>query len=127
MPQLELLMDYTIFHIGLYTTLSAALVTLLGLFPKRASAMNGELLLTLIFFVLAGVCGGIVASHIPHFLNFDSFYESAWLGPWGLQLAPAWLWMRFEHLFFWSGIAAALFGLSKVVFGRGRGPQGAKW
>jgi hypothetical protein len=67
MTQLELLMNYTIFHIGLYASLSAALAALLGLFPDRATSMNRELAVTLSSFVAAGVFGGLIASHIPHF------------------------------------------------------------
>ncbi len=71
--QLKFLMDYTLFHIGAYITLSTLLVALLGLegFKQRAMTMRRYLMLTLVFFVAAGACGGVVASNIPYFLNFD--------------------------------------------------------
>jgi uncharacterized membrane protein len=115
--QMKLLMDYTIFHIGLYTTLSTALIALLGLFPNRANVMKWQLVFTLICLVLAGIFGGLVASHIPHFKDFDDFYNRLWIGPWGFQWIPAWLAMSLEHIFFWLGVVFALWGAGKAIRG----------
>jgi catechol 2,3-dioxygenase-like lactoylglutathione lyase family enzyme len=111
MQQLSLLMSYTIFHIGLYTTLSAALIALLG--TGRAGGMKTELAFTLGCFVLAGICGGLIASNIPYFDDLNQFSDS-WIGPWNFKWLPAWLCMRLEHTFFWLGAFTALFGLFRT-------------
>ena len=112
---LQLLMNYTIFHIGLYTTLGATLVAFLG--TGRAGGMQTQLLIALGCFVLAGICGALIASNIPFFPAPDLFKEST-IGPWNLKLIPAWLCMSLEHMFFWIGIGAALFGLVRVILKR---------
>jgi len=60
MEQLKLLMDYTIFHIGVYITLSGLMVSLLGLkaFANRAKAMRCYIIGALTCFLIAGMCGG---------------------------------------------------------------------
>jgi hypothetical protein len=120
LEKLKLLMTYTVFHIGLYTTLGAVLVAALA--DGKGQPMSIELLTTLGLFVLAGICGGLVGSHIPHFDDFDTFYRQK-IGPWGLKLIPAWLCMGLEHIFFWFGIAATLIGLLHLMFFRFPLPQ----
>jgi hypothetical protein len=113
MERLKLLMTYTIFHIGLYATLSGVLLTLLG--SSNPLLMRSAIAIALACFVLAGVCGGLVASHIPHVNDFDEFYDGTWLGPWGLTVIKASLCMRLEHIFFWLGVAVALWGLRAII------------
>jgi hypothetical protein len=112
MEQLKLLMDYTIFHIGVYITLSALMVSLLGLkaFEGRAQAMRCYLIAALVCFVLAGMFGGVVASNIPYFHTLPAFTTS-WIGPWfATQALPAWFCMTAEHTAFWAGVSVFLFG-----------------
>jgi hypothetical protein len=112
MEKLKLLMSYTTFHIGLYTTLGAALVAFLG--TNRAGAMKAELIITLACFVLAGACGGIIGSNIPYFDDLDTF-SAAKIGPWGFRWIPARELVSLEHFFFWLGIVATLYGLVQVI------------
>ncbi|MGY3532229.1 hypothetical protein [Bradyrhizobium sp. USDA 4452] len=115
MEQLKLLMQYTIFHIGIYMSLSTGLVALLGLFPGHAGAMKTQLLITLGCFVVAGALGGMIAAHIPYSEDLDKFSKSN-IGFFGMTFIPAWLAMALEHIVFWAGVGIALFGLSKVIW-----------
>ena len=119
-------MDYTLFHIGAYITLSTLLVTLLGLegFKHRAMGMKYFLLLTLVCFVLAGICGGIVASNIPYFTSVDELRQTD-IGPFLGVRAPLFRWTMLEHLFFWAGVFSALIGVGKIIFGSNTGRSAA--
>jgi hypothetical protein len=112
MEQLKLLMNYTIFHLGVYTTLGAALVAFIG--GGHVGDMRPELVITLVCLVLAGICGGLVASSIPYSVDLKSFDESR-IEAWGLKLLPAWLCMRLEHIFFWLGVVSTLYGLLRNI------------
>lgn len=81
--QLKLLMDYTLFHLGVYLTFAALTVSLLGTnwFEKSAPAMRCYLTPALICFLIASFLGGLVASNIPYFKSFNEFTQ-AWIGPW---------------------------------------------
>lgn len=117
--QLKMLMDYTKFHIGMYTTLCTLLVGFLGLYkdPDLLESMRGFLFFTLLFFVIAGLFGGMVAANLPHCETFAEF-ESKKLGPSGLAWLPSSTCIILEHLAFWAGIVIALAGLFCVIFGR---------
>jgi hypothetical protein len=111
---LELLFDYTKFHIGLYLTLAAAYITV-------ATAKIGEKpLLTLdpkffwpaiVTFMIAGLAGGVIASSITQtearssreFLNEP-------IGPWDWEAIhfSARKWTYIEHTSFWIGLTLAV-------------------
>jgi hypothetical protein len=120
LTQLKFLMDYTLFHIGAYITLSTLLVALLGLegFKQRAMGMKYFLLVTLVCFMLAGICGGIVASNIPYFTSVDELSHKN-IGPFfAVRAYPLIVWTSAEHVFFWIGVSSALIGvLTIIVFG----------
>jgi len=112
LTQLTLLMNYTIFHMGVYITLSALMVSLLGLkaFEGRAQAMRCYLVVALVCFMLAGMFGGVVASNIPYFNSLPAFTASS-IGPWfATKALPAWFCMAAEHTAFWTGVFVFLFG-----------------
>src|SRR5262249_31139673 len=115
MEQLKLLMTYTVFHIGLYSTISAALLTFLGTSarPVHVIVLLG---LAIFFFLLAGVCGGLVAGNISHFTDFKTFCAER-LKLWNIPILEALLLMRLEHIFFWIGVGFGLFGLGFAIFG----------
>jgi hypothetical protein len=117
LTQLKFLMDYTIFHIGAYITLSTLLVALLGLegLKQRAMGMKYFLLLTLVCFMLAGICGGIVASNIPYFTSVDQFSDKN-IGPFfAVRAFPLIVWTSAEHVFFWVGVSSALIGVPIII------------
>jgi hypothetical protein len=108
---LELLFDYTKFHIGVYLTLAAAYITL-------ATSKIGDTLPKLnpyfvwpavIFIIIAGFAGGVIASSITQcgcttvadFLNQST-------GPWDTHLLTGWWWTYIEHTTFWIGIVCVV-------------------
>lgn len=99
MSQLELLMDYTIFHIGVYTTL-VAVVAGTDAFKNIG---HWSLRVAVVGFLIAGAAGGIIASSIPDYPNWEAFV-SASLGPWGYGWFRYQTWARIEHGAFWIGV-----------------------
>ena len=106
--QLELLMRYTLFHIGVYITLIAGTLAL----PHFKEAFRGSLTLKfgLVCLLLAGACGGVIASQIPNFRCWDDF-EREKLGPWGKKCMSYKKWAQAEHFLFWIGVAGPVIGL----------------
>jgi hypothetical protein len=63
------------------------------------------------FFLIAGLCGGVVASNIPYFAKFDDLRGTP-IGPYfGWPTGPLANWAFIEHLAFWGGIVIALVGV----------------
>ncbi len=70
--QLELLMHYTSSHMMIFIGLIAAVASAYKyLEPPLTSPPGIFFILAGIFFCLAGIAIGIIASHIPHYKNFD--------------------------------------------------------
>lgn len=115
MEQLKLLMDYTVFHIGVYITLGGLMISLLGsnIFAERMKTMRCYIVAALGCFLIAGIFGGIVAGNLPYFTKFSDFTEAS-IGPWiATHALPASFCMKAEHTAFWLGIAVFLFGFWK--------------
>jgi hypothetical protein len=134
--QLKFLFDYTKFHIGMYTTLMGAVVAFLKFNAKFTAA--GEpwwlrlcLVITLLCFLGAGVCGGAIASNIPDNSGLQTFRglcgEKAY-GPWNQRLAVSSLGSQRARLFggrhLCRGRQHRCFGVSTLLsvrrFRRGR-------
>lgn len=115
-PQLQNLMTYTVFHIGVYVSLAAALIGA-GIFGKVDSWWMKS---AMICFVVAGICGAVIGSNIPHFSDFATF-SAAKLGPWDWHLMPFTTWARVEHFAFWLGLA--LVGLPYLYWGKAAFPK----
>lgn len=109
--KLERLYDYTKFHIGIYLSFAGGIAGLLGsqeagwFLSCLVKSNTFPLYLSLAFMVLAGVCGGIVASSTVECSTFEEF----WNGPQGTQTLPfiKLLGKRIvmlEHLFFWISL-----------------------
>lgn len=112
MEQLKLLMDYTIFHLGVYITLSGLMVSLFEMkaFAGRLAAMRCYVVAAFSCFMLAGIFGGMVAGNIPYFTSLSDF-TGASIGPWFATHAfRAWFCMKVEHTAFWFGVIVFLFG-----------------
>jgi len=96
----DLLMSYTIFHIGVYITLAAAILAA----QELRSTLNHPIMrLSMLAFVVAGMCGAVIASNLPESSSWQDF-SSKRIGPWGLELATYHIWATVEHLAFWVGI-----------------------
>jgi len=117
MEQLKLLFEYTKFHIGLYTGLGAALIAAMGgKDPFLPASFAIPFTITVFFLGVAGLSGGVIASHIPHFDKFVTFSNQP-IGFWGWAPLTYNGWARLEHLAFWiAGITAFIsFVLIKVM------------
>jgi hypothetical protein len=97
----DLLMTYTIFHIGTYISLAAAILAAQAF--GNAVLAGGVLRFSLAMFVLAGACGAIVGSHISDSKDWSD-YTSMKMGPLGFPIATYWWWAKAEHIFFWAGV-----------------------
>lgn len=98
MDQLANLMTYTVFHIGAYITLAAAVIA-----GGAINLDDWSLRLSVVCMLVAGVCGGTIASKIPECSDWKTF-EATRIGPWGSELARYATWATIEHLAFWIGI-----------------------
>lgn len=116
---LNLLFEYTKFHIGVYLTLSATYITLASL------KINSEFIISvnpmflwaaLSFTLLAGLAGGVIVSSITQMesIKTSDFFRCS-IGPWswsGLYF-NAKKWTYIEHTSFWLGLGCAI---SSFVF-----------
>ena len=95
--QLQNLMSYTIFHIGAY-------ITLLGIIIGFANKSLNENFFKVPFlcYLIAGICGGIIASNIPEYSSFNEFANSK-IGFWIFNVFKYKTWAFVEHLTFWIG------------------------
>jgi hypothetical protein len=98
MDQLANLMSYTVFHIGAYITLAAAVIA-----GGAIDLDHLSLRVSVVCMLVAGVCGGTIASKIPDYSDWKTFAADR-IGPWGLKLARYPTWATIEHLAFWIGI-----------------------
>jgi len=114
---LEMLYDYTKFHIGVYLTLTASYITVVTLKVSREGAdvqflsANQILMgLAIVCFLAAGVAAGVIASSITQCGGGNSreFLQSE-IGPWNAQRIhmPGLEWTFLEHTSFWIGILTA--------------------
>jgi hypothetical protein len=105
---LELLFEYTKFHIGIYLTLAAVYITLgtsriSGSLPK----VNQNFVWPAVFSIaFAGFSGGVIASSITQTQapNVTEFLKEQ-TGPWNTHLLTVLNWTYIEHTAFWLGIA----------------------
>ena len=120
---LELLFDYTKFHIGIYLTMASAFITIASL--KKGDHFVLELRVLAVwfavgFFLVAGLSGGIIVSSITQcYGHLESSLAPARcastpafllqeLGPWELELFTGLRWTQIEHTSFWLGLLCAL-------------------
>lgn len=105
--RLELLFDYTKFHIGVYLTLTAAYITL-------ATSKVGDKLPNLnqkfvwpavVLIIIAGFAGGVITSSLTQTpsATVEDFLEEK-TGPWNIKRIPGKIFIYIEHTSFWLGI-----------------------
>jgi hypothetical protein len=115
--RVKLLFEYTKFHIGMYATLTAAAVALLGTKWGEALNFRGVWIWTAVAFIgLAGLAGGVIAASLPHFNRIDRFYRTP-IGPFRLALFPGEIWTFIEHTAFWLGVTSII-----IAFALGAAP-----
>jgi hypothetical protein len=130
-PQLTRLYDYTKFHIGIYLSFAAGISALLGTeelgwFVSRLVKENtAPLYFSLGLMLLAGMCGGVVASSTIECKTFHEFWNTRHgpqsLSRLGLPGLHGSTWAMWEHLFFWFSLLflayAVAFGFAKTTPG----------
>ena len=128
--RLERLYDYTKFHIAIYLSAASGLAALISSLANDKAAqflvaLIGSPILVgaaLILMMLAGACGGVVATSVTESRTFEEF--------WNYPQGPAWVpkrallpgsrWVAWEHGFFWLSLVFLF--LSLVL-----NPRTAEW
>jgi hypothetical protein len=117
--QLKLLSDYTLFHIGLYTTLITALTSLVHFGRLRNTpCLLKCVAFTVICFLVAGASGGVIASNIPNYSRFAD-YDQARLDVFGIPCLSSLryrTWAHIEHISFWVGLLFSVVGILVAAF-----------
>jgi len=127
LKSLELLFDYTKFHIGVYLTMASAFITV-------ASVKKGDSLLfdirpalfwiAVICFFSAGISAGVIASSITQCFGHlgsdiaerctsSASLLAQRLGPWEIELFTGRTWTQIEHTTFWIGLMVVLFAFKR--------------
>lgn len=109
--KLKLLFDYTKFHIGLYTTVATIFGGLYAAGGRIPLTFNSSLLLcSVIFLCIAGWAGGTIASSIPGYSSYTTFWNAS-IGPMRLRGFKAEYWTYIEHVAFWIAMAFAVLAI----------------
>jgi drug/metabolite transporter (DMT)-like permease len=108
--QLKQIYDYAKFHIGLYATVSTALIAVISFVEENVRGRYFWCYVGVLgCFLLAGVGGGLVASHIVY-TDWDSDDAAAMLKEFKVGTLEVCKWNRYkvysliEHYAFWAGI-----------------------
>jgi hypothetical protein len=106
--QLDLLMTYTVFHLGLYSTIFALTVAYYEKHKSKRWYTTALLILVGVILAGAGAAGGTIAGNIPEKKTWEDF-TNAELGPSVLTLAnfPGLKYeclARIEHGLFWLAL-----------------------
>jgi hypothetical protein len=107
LEQLKLLFDYTKFHIGMYTTVATIFGGLIAADKGPFKFDSRVLFAAVIFICLAGVAGGVIASSIPGFNSYKTFWRTP-IGPMRFKILTAEYWTYIEHSAFWIAVVLAL-------------------
>lgn len=113
LKKLELLYDYTKFHIGLYLVLVSAYITLatskIGRKDVLPILQPALVWIAVGLFMAAGIAGGVVASGVSQSRsNSAEDFLREKIGPWSTTLLPARVWVYIEHTAFWLGLVFAV-------------------
>lgn len=95
--------DYTVFHIGIYISLGAAIIAANVLWERS----DGQLKAVLVLLTLAGMCGGSIASNLPETKASDihTLLDQHPRIIYDLVPLPRYRDLVFlEHLFFWGAV-----------------------
>ena len=106
---LQVLFDYTVFHIGIYITLAAAIVAAEVFWNKSTWVQP----LAVLCLLVAGAAGGAVASNIPAAASSDTLsaflkeYPTLFMDKTLTLFTHGWL-TQIEHGFFWLAMTLLL-------------------
>jgi hypothetical protein len=111
LEKLKLLFDYTKFHIGLHMTVATIFGGLFAAADRIPFKFHPHLLLaSVIFMCSAGWAGGTIASSIPGYSSYTTFWNAR-IGPMRLQGIKAEYRTYIEHMAFWIAVVLALFSV----------------
>jgi MFS family permease len=108
LEQLKLLLEYTKFHIGLYSTIAGVLVAALA--TKHAETWKVRrwaIGLAVLAIVLAGLAGGIVAASLVSMTNVADFWNQP-IGPYAGEWLTVRGWTYVEHSSFWAAVVLVI-------------------
>ena len=117
--RLERLCDYTKFQIGIYLSIGGAIVALLG--SEKASWLvqyfggtRDVRLFPLLFVVIAGFAGGVIASGPTSCETFDEFWKKP-QGPIAFKRFCRIHWTYVEHVSFWINLGLVAFAILRLM------------
>lgn len=107
--RLSRLFTYTVFHLGMYIPLGAALLTLIGS-PDLAKALAIDPSSPAIWIIIggilvAGIAGAVVATACITARSFDDVWDNK-IGAYGMNPLIGRWWAKLEHAAFWSAVIA---------------------
>jgi hypothetical protein len=122
LKSLELLYDYTKFHIGFYITLASVFIAVASLKHGEKFVLEAQQVFVwaaLISFMVAGLAGGVIVSSITQCFGHpnaplenrcssSSSFLKQRLGPWEIEMFEGRTWTQIEHTSFWVGAIAAV-------------------
>lgn len=107
--RLSRLFIYTVFHLGMYIPLGAAVLTLIGS-PDLTKALEINTASPAIWIIVggilvAGIAGAVVATACITAQKFEDVWENK-IGAYGIApIAGRW-WAKLEHAAFWCAVIA---------------------
>jgi hypothetical protein len=107
LDQLKLLLDYTKFDIGLYTTVAIIFAAAIAYEPRVFRLHRGLLSLSLVFTCLAGMAAGIIASRCARFTNRNDLWRTR-IGPFRWRCLKGEHWAYVQHACFAIALLAAV-------------------
>lgn len=115
LEQLKLLLEYTKFHIGLYSTIAGVLVAALA--TKHAESWKVRrwaVAVAIAAIVVAGLAGGVVAASVVSMTNVPDFWNQP-IGPYATEVLTVRQWTYVEHSAFWLAVSFVLVAFSPVA------------
>jgi hypothetical protein len=107
LEQLKLLLDYTKFDVGLYTTVAIIFAAAIAYEPRVFRLNRGLLGLALVFSCLAGMAAGIIASRCARFTSRNDLWRTR-IGPLGWRCLKGEYWVYVQHACFVIALIAAV-------------------
>lgn len=126
---LEMLYDYTKFHIGVYLTLTTSYIAVASVRISDGAGKRIEFLRTnkgfmvaaVIFFLVAGFAGGVIVSSVTQYAAGGSAdFLATPIGPWTLSYLRGIYWTYIEHTAFWLGLIFAIVSVAVPLWGSPR-------
>ncbi|HXH38663.1 MAG TPA: hypothetical protein VNN08_08550 [Thermoanaerobaculia bacterium] len=103
LEQVKLLFDYTKFHITVYGTIAALLLTASTSIGSSLNLPRIYIIAAVSAILVAGLAAGVVAASMPESTNRVGFWDQLG-GPYKSRLLTIRSWTFVEHTFFWTAV-----------------------